>query len=156
MLRIAIPGREDLAIKNVVFDFNGTLAKDGVMAPSLAALVAEVKSTLAVYVLTADTYRSVENQCSNLGIRVHVLDREHGGAAKRRFVQELGAESTVCVGNGVNDAGMFEACALAIVVMGEEGCSTKSLASADIAVRSGEDALGLLLNPKRITATLRE
>ena len=74
---------------------------------------------------------------------------------KKEFVQKLGWESTVCIGNGVNDAGMFEVSALSIIIMGEEGCAVKALTKADIVVKNSEDALNLLLNPKRITATLR-
>jgi len=83
------------------------------------------------------------------------LSDKNGSLEKRKFIQELGVESTICIGNGTNDTGMFEACALAVIIMGKEGCSTKALAKADIAVKSSEDALELLLNPKTITATLR-
>lgn len=31
MIEIYIPGREDLKIENVIFDYNGTVAVDGVM-----------------------------------------------------------------------------------------------------------------------------
>lgn len=50
---------------------------------------------------------------------------------------------------------MFEICALSILIVGDEGYSAKALLKADIVVKSSEDALMLLLNPKRITATLR-
>ncbi len=35
---------------------------------------------------------------------------------KKEFVNTLGFERTICVGNGMNDIGMFEACALSIIV----------------------------------------
>lgn len=155
MLKITIPGQEDLVVKNIVFDFNGTLATDGEFNPSLAAWMAQIKRIAEVYVLSSDTYGSVQRECSDLGIHARVLRSKNGGAEKREFVQELGAKSTICIGNGVNDAGMFEVCALSIIIMGEEGCAVKTLEKADIAVKCGEDALKLLLYPKRITATLR-
>lgn len=31
MIKISIPGDKDLKIKNFVFDFNGILAKDGIL-----------------------------------------------------------------------------------------------------------------------------
>lgn len=155
MLNITIPGVGELAIKQVVFDFNGTLATDGKLRPSLAPLLTQLKPKAKLYVLSADTYRSVQSECADLGLEVRVLSSKNGAAEKRAFVRECGAETTVCVGNGVNDAGMFEICALSLLIMGEEGCAVKTLAKADIIVKNSEDALNLLLHPQRITATLR-
>ncbi len=155
MLKITIPGRGILNIQHVVFDFNGTLATDGKIHPSLKPLFSQLKEIAEIYVLSADTYGSVEEECGDLDIRVDVLSSKSGTVEKKEFVQKLGAESTVCIGNGVNDAGMFEVSALSIIIMGEEGCAVKALTKADIVVKNSEDALNLLLNPKRITATLR-
>jgi hypothetical protein len=44
---------------------------------------------------------------------------------------------------------------LGIDVCLEEGCSRDALTSADILVTSANDALDLVLNPKRLMATLR-
>lgn len=156
MLKIIIPGREDLHIKYAVFDFNGTLATDGKIHPSLKTLFAQLREFVEIYVLSADTYGSVQTECNDLSLEVHVLSQKNGTAEKRTFVQNLGAESTVCIGNGVNDGGMFEVCALSILIMGEEGCAVQTLQKADIVVKNSEDALNLLLRPKRITATLRQ
>lgn len=155
MLKITIPGVGELDIKHVVFDFNGTLATDGKLHPFLAPLFAQLKKMVDIAVLSADTYGTVQAECMDLGIDVHVLSSKNGTAEKRAFVRESGAESTICVGNGVNDAGMFEICALSLLIMGEEGCAVKTLAKADIVVKNSEDALNLLLHPKRLTATLR-
>lgn len=156
MLKITIPEREDLHIKYAVFDFNGTLATDGKIHPSLKILFSQLKEFTEIYVLSADTYGSVQTECQDLGLEVHVLSQKNGAAEKREFVQNLGAKSTVCIGNGVNDGGMFEVCALSVIIMSEEGCAVQTLNKADIAVRNSEDALNLLLHPKRITATLRQ
>ncbi len=32
MIFVKIPGRDDLNIKNIVFDYNGTVAEDGIMS----------------------------------------------------------------------------------------------------------------------------
>lgn len=157
MLEIIIPGHNDLSIQNIVFDFNGTLATDGKLKPALKEMLAEIKNftDIDIYILSSDTYGSVQNECRDIGIKVQVLSGKNGRIEKKEFVQALGTENTICIGNGMNDTGMFEVCALSIVIIGEEGCSAKALMKADIAVKSSEDALMLLLNPKRITATLR-
>lgn len=58
------------------------------------------------------------------------------------------------VGNGANDLEMFRL-AKSICVIGREGAFGKTIANADIVVTRPEDALDLLLNSKRMTATLR-
>ncbi|MHC6180104.1 HAD family hydrolase [Clostridium sp. JNZ X4-2] len=156
MLRITIPGQNEFSVKNVVFDFNGTLATDGKLKSPVKKILVEIERFLDIYILSSDTYGSVQNECKDIGAKVQVLKGSSGSVKKKEFVQLLGAEDTICIGNGKNDIGMFEICALSILIIGEEGCSAKALLKADIIVKSSEDALMLLLNPKRITATLRE
>jgi soluble P-type ATPase len=152
MLGITIPGRDELTIKNVVFDFNGTLAANGKLSESAKELIAQIRDDVSVYILSSDTYGTVLKECQGLHINVKTVS---GGPEKREYVDSLGAADTICVGNGMNDVGMFETCALSIAVIGAEGCAVKALAAADIAVKNIEDAFGLILNPSRITATLR-
>ncbi|MEY8764744.1 MULTISPECIES: HAD family hydrolase [Clostridium] len=155
MLKITIPGQNELSVKNAVFDFNGTLATDGKLKSSVREMLVEIEKFLDIYILSSDTYGSVQNECRNVGAKVQVL-KGSGGMKKKEFVRLLGADDTICIGNGKNDIGMFEICALSILVVGEEGCSVKTLLKSDIVVKNSEDALMLLMNPKRITATLRE
>ncbi|NMC74942.1 MAG: hypothetical protein GYA56_11410 [Geobacteraceae bacterium] len=57
--------------------------------------------------------------------------------------------------NGNNDRLMLKAARLGIAVCEGEGCAVAALMNADIQARSIGEALGLLLNPKRLKATLR-
>lgn len=59
------------------------------------------------------------------------------------------------MGNGVNDALMLARSALGIVVTGPEGTSAKALQAADVIARDIIVALDMLLNTKRLIATLR-
>lgn len=152
MLKIAIPGREELVLKNIVFDLNGTLATDGVLNEAARKWIPEIAKDLSVYILTADIFGTAKKECNGLDARIVIV---HGGAEKRKFVDTLGPSSTICIGNGFNDIEMFGNCALSVVIIGEEGCSTKALSAADIAVKNSEDAFGLILHPTRIRATLR-
>ena len=63
---------------------------------------------------------------------------------------------TVCIGNGRNDSLMLKEAALGICLIQAEGANVVSLLNADIACKSAKDALELLLNPKRLIATLRK
>jgi soluble P-type ATPase len=50
---------------------------------------------------------------------------------------------------------MIQSAAIGIAVMGREGLSQEALQAADLVVPSILDALDLLLNPRRLVATLR-
>jgi len=76
-------------------------------------------------------------------------------AQKAEFVNRLGAAGVVAIGNGANDAGMLEAAALSIAVIECEGASGEAIAAADVVVVGVANALDLLLNPRRLIATLR-
>lgn len=101
MLKIIIPGQNDLSIENIVFDLNGTLATDGKLKPALKEMMAKIKSFSDIYILSSDTYGYVQNECNGIGIKVHVPSGKNGGMEKKEFVQELGPESAICIGNGM-------------------------------------------------------
>jgi soluble P-type ATPase len=61
----------------------------------------------------------------------------------------------VCIGNGRNDRLMVAAAGLGIAVIQGEGAAVETLNAARVAVPDIGVALGLLLNPARLVATLR-
>ncbi|MBO8127361.1 MAG: ATPase P [Firmicutes bacterium] len=155
MLEFDIPGRPKLTIENIVFDYNGTLATDGVLAPEIKESLAKLARQAKVYILTADTYGTVKEQCSGLDVNLKTFPKENAGRNKAEIVEELGAARTACIGNGFNDLPMCSCAALSIAVIGEEGCSGKLLAACDVIVKSISDAFELFFQPQRIKATLR-
>lgn len=154
MLELIIPGREKLNIENIVFDYNGTLAVDGIMNTNTKDMLIKLKELANVFILTADTYGNVERECSGLGIEAKTFPREEAAIFKRDIVKNLKGQ-TLCVGNGFNDMDMFKISHLSIAIIGKEGCCGKLISFADIVVNSIEDAFELLVHPDRIRATLR-
>jgi P-type E1-E2 ATPase len=75
---------------------------------------------------------------------------------KAEFVQNLGGEHVVAIGQGANDAEMLKAAALGICVMSREGVAVETLVSADLLVPDIFAALDLLEKPVRIIASLRK
>jgi P-type E1-E2 ATPase len=155
-LKVEIPGREPLTIEHLVLDLNGTLALDGMLLPGVEESIREVSKVLDVYILTADTHGTGQEVARRLGVELHRLEPENGAMQKGEFVQALGPEHTAAIGNGVNDVEMLSKAALGIAVVGPEGAASRALLAAVIVVSSPVDAFSMLLNPKRITATLRE
>jgi soluble P-type ATPase len=155
MIEVQIPGFGDLTIKHLVCDYNGTLACDGTMLPGVGSLLEELSRLVEIHVLTADTFGLAREQLQGLSCTLRILPESSQDAGKQDYVKLLGSETTICVGNGRNDRLMLEEAIVGIALIQEEGASAATLESADVVCRSIGDALTLLLNPKRLTATLR-
>lgn len=155
MIQISIPGYKVLNIKNLVMDFNGTMAEDGKMIPGLKARLEILKEICEIFVITADTFGSVESELKDLPVRIRILDQQNQIEAKREFIHQLGASGCACIGNGRNDSSMLDDAALGIIVLQKEGASVFAISKADIITGNIIDALDLLIFPKRLIATLR-
>jgi soluble P-type ATPase len=156
MILLDIPGREKLTLKNIVLDFNGTIALDGVLLPGVQNKLNSISEILDVYIITADTFGTVLSACSSIKCKMTVLTEKLGSFEKLKFIECLGAQETAAIGNGNNDVLMLEKAALGILVTGPEGSSAKALMAADIVVKDIITGLDLFMNPKRLVATLRE
>ena len=155
MIEIEIPGRDQpLRITSVVLDYNGTIARDGVLLEAAAERIRRLTGRAAVYILTADTYGTVEAQCSGLGAEVRTFPREGAASCKLDIVRGLGG-GVCAVGNGLNDIEMCRAADLSIGVVEREGLCAALLPHVDVLVTAPEDALDLLLQTNRLRATLR-
>jgi len=105
--------------------------------------------------VTGNTYGDAREHLRGCPAEVVCLPVSGQAQAKREYVQRLGAQHVAAVGNGRNDAPMLERAALGIAVAGTEGLACDALQAADVVVHHAVDALGLLLHPKRLIATLR-
>lgn len=155
MIEIDIPGRETLRLDYLVADFNGTLAVDRALLPGVAEALYRLAERLSVHVVTADTFGSARQALAGIPCELTVLPPGGQDAAKLRHVERLGTARCVCIGNGRNDRAMLAAAALGIAVMQGQGTAVETLLAAEVAVADIGAALGLLLNPARLVATLR-
>jgi P-type E1-E2 ATPase len=155
MIEIEVPGRGTYQLKHLVLDVNGTIAVDGRLVEGVAKRVAELRRSVEVHMLTADTGGRQQVIDAQLGMQAARITPQDEAAQKASFVRELGGESVCAVGNGANDAAMLCEAELAIAVLGEEGLAVETLNAADAVVPSVTVALDLLLKPLRLVATLR-
>ena len=156
LIQVEIPGKETLTIRNLLLDFNGTIAKDGILIAGVAERLRKIaEEGVDICMVTADTNGTVASQCKGLPFRLEVFDGSEITERKKETAQQVGLEVTAAIGNGCNDREMFKACALSIAVIGAEGCFTATLATSDIVVADIRDALDLLLHKNRLIATLR-
>ncbi|MDI6843334.1 MAG: HAD family hydrolase [Anaerosomatales bacterium] len=155
MIEIDVPGRGRIAVEHLVLDVNGTIAAGGELIDGVAQRLAQLRDRIAVVAVTADTHGTAAVLREQAGIEVKVIGRGGEGAQKLELVQALGAQSVVAVGNGANDVEMLQAAALGVCVVGREGAATAALLASDVVVTDVADALDLLLEPRRVVATLR-
>lgn len=155
MITFDIPGYGQLALSHLVLDFNGTLACDGVLHEGVKLQLRELAKLLTIHVVTGNTFGTASAELHDVPCQVILLQSEGQAAAKRGLVQQIGANLTVAIGNGLNDTQMMQAATLAIAVIGEEGAAFETLAVADVVTRDIHAALGLLQHRKRLVATLR-
>ncbi len=156
MLEIEIPGFRTLRLHSLVLDYNGTMAQDGLIIPSIHGRLQRLADCLDVHVVTADTFGKAAPQMKELPYcDVTILPADDQAQAKLDFVQQLESNRVVAVGNGRNDARMLKEAGLGITVVQKEGAAWEAIAAADIVCPDIATALDLLLNPLRIKATLR-
>ncbi len=154
-MTIEIPNYKNVTITDIVCDYNGTIAKDGVVLPEIKSLFTQLSRDYTLHVITADTFGSVKAQLEGYGAQIEILTSDDHTAEKASFVASLGADRCAAMGNGNNDSEMLKTAAIGIAVLGDEGCSKETLFGADIVCQNSADALALFLEPKRLIATLR-
>lgn len=155
MIDITIPGGQELTLKHLVLDYNGTIAADGELLPGVSAVFTALAKLLNIHVITADTHGNVGEKLKEQPCTIEIIGETAQDCAKRDYVRRLGAESVAAVGNGRNDILMLQEAALGICVVQTEGCFSQTIVSSDVVCTSIMDAFNLLLIPKRLTATLR-
>jgi soluble P-type ATPase len=152
MLSFVLPDAEEYRLSHLCLDLNGTIALDGRLVEGVAERIAALRATLEVHLLTAGTHGGIVEVERALGVQAVPIAR---GAEKETYVQALGADGVVAIGNGRNDALMLTAARLGICVLGPEGAARGALMAADVVAPSPQAALSLLLHPDRLRATLR-
>jgi soluble P-type ATPase len=155
MIQIDIQEFGILKLEHFVTDYSGTLSEDGRVLPEVKEKLNALSEKLTVHVITSDTFGMARKELEGVNCTIHVLEGPGHVFQKEKYVLSLGAEGVVALGNGNNDAKMLRAAKVGISVCLKEGVSVEALKAAKILVRSPIDAIDLLLNPKRLTATLR-
>lgn len=157
MIETEIPSMGKIVIHNIVFDLNGTLAMTGHISDVVKTKVKMLANTVRVIIASADTRGNLADIGKELGVETHRLQLDQPeDEEKRILVEELGAENTAAVGNGVNDSKMLKEAKIGVVVMGSEGAAVETINSANIVVTDPTHALDLFLQPITLKSTLRK
>ncbi|MFO7890505.1 MAG: HAD hydrolase family protein [bacterium] len=155
MIEITIPGDRDYQLHYLILDYNGTLAVDGYLIEGVMQRLSALSAKIDIHVITADTFGRARAGLKGLSCTLSILVSDNQTEKKAEYIQKLGLEKVICIGNGSNDSQMIKKACLGIAVMQAEGISSESLQSADIVCCSILDALDLLLHPKWLIAVKR-
>ncbi len=155
MICIDIPGVGEKRIAHLVFDFNGTIAQDGILIPGVKAEMNQWADQATLHVITADTFGFVKKELADIPCVLTIIPEKDQARSKLDYIIGLGPDQTLCVGNGANDEWMLKGAAVGIAVMQTEGAAVSALMAADLAVRDILDVFGLLKHPRRLSAGLR-
>ncbi len=147
---------ERYTIEHVLFDYNGTLAIDGKLIPEAVALLKLLAEKVSVHVITADTFKMAEQELKNLPVKLTIIKSGQEKQQKLFYLENLGREKCIAIGNGSNDTMLLQKAAIGIAVMQQEGISVEAMQAAKIICPNIASAIELCLNPKRIVATLRK
>lgn len=155
MIDLNIPGIANVKIENAVFDMNGTLSENGLIKESVKELLNELSKQVAIYIITSDTFGNANESVKGVNAKLYIIKGDNSAQRKKEIVYKLGYSKTVVIGNGYNDYAMFKQGVIGIGIMESEGLAVKAALHCDIIVAKIEDAISLLLNPKKLVATLR-
>lgn len=156
MIEIDIPAKGRIEIKHILFDYNGTIAEDGQLLPSVKENINAFGDRLDFHVITADTFGSVAKQMEDVRVNLAVISNDDQDQKKLDFLNTLGPKNTLSVGNGVNDTLILKHSVVGIAVLGAEGVATSALLASDVLVRDVLDVFAFLKTPERLIATLRK
>ena len=161
-IRIDIPGFGQLHIQAVCSDYTGTLSRKGELIDGVSERLHRLAELVDIHVVTSDTRKTARGQLAELPLTLHdqIAPDDHD-VFKRDYLARLGVglAQIAVFGNGRNDrlwlAAVRDAGGLSIAVDVGEGCAVEAMTSANLFVTGIGNALDLLLDCKRIIATLR-
>jgi P-type E1-E2 ATPase len=156
MIELTIPGRGVIQLEHLVCDVNGTLALDGRLLEGMVRILSDLRSSLSIHILSADTHGNLKYIEQQLQMQAVRITSPGEAEQKADFVRQLGPDHVIAVGQGANDAHMLQAAAIGICLISPEGTAVEALLSADLIAADIFTALELIEKPLRLVATLRK
>jgi len=150
---IKLPGRGMTNIKNLIFDFNGTLTENRKLSEAGREVLETLSQKYAVYVATSDTFGNAKEELKGLNVKIVTVK---SGSEKLELVMKLGYASTIAIGNGNNDKSMLKKAVVGIAVIGRDGATPDAINSADIVISNIKNIIPLLKNRDLIFSVLRK
>lgn len=153
-MKYNIPGRDEIEIKTIILDLNGTLSVAGIVPNGVKERLEQLKSRgFHVLFFSGNTRNDADDLSASLGIEWKLTIN---GDEKRSLAMELEPETCVSIGNGLIDLELMKVVKLRIVTLQAEGAHVQTMLNSDIVVPTINDALDLLIDEQRLIAGLRK
>jgi soluble P-type ATPase len=154
MLTLHRPGQDPFEIEFILIDFEGTLAQDRRIHPKAKDKINLLSKRTRIYVLAKGEKEFLDEAFRKVNAEPFYSKEGETTQQKLDLLRQLGADKTIAIGNGVDDAQLLEEACFGICVVGREGASGEAIRRADLVVSNIIDALDFLLKPLRQKATL--
>lgn len=153
-MKYNIPGQDQLEIKTIILDLNGTLSVAGSVPNGVKQQLEQLKGMgFKVLFFTGNTRNDANSLANDLGIEWKLAKNAED---KLRHALELDPETCASIGNGRIDLELMKVVKLRIVTLQAEGVHIETMLSSDIVIPTIKDALDLFLDEQRLIATLRK
>jgi soluble P-type ATPase len=154
MISIERPGQNNLEFEFILIDFEGTLTSDRRVHPKAKDKINLLSKRAQIYILMKGEKEPVEERLRKVRAEITYLAGAGASQQKLDLLRRLGANRTVAIGNGMDDALMIEEAGFGICIMSKEGTFSETMKKADLVFMNILDALDFLLKPLRQKATL--
>ena len=94
-MRIEIPGYKTMDLKYLILDYNGTIAKDGIIPESVKERLKKLSGIYEIYVLTADTHGTARKICEGLPLKIQTFPG-NAAAEEKENHRATGWETVYC------------------------------------------------------------
>ena len=110
---------------------------------------------MQVHIITVNSFGTAEAELEGIACTVKLLPKENQRLEKGKYIAALGDDCVISIVNGSNDKETLHYSAVGIILIQKEGACAETLLVSNIVCTNIYDALDLIINPKRMSATLR-
>ena len=149
-----LPHGENIEIKTLVLDLNGTLTVHGKVPEGVHEQIDQLRDLgLRIVLLSGDVRGTAKDIAEQMRIELIIAK---SAVEKEEAILKLEPNTCASIGNARIDIGTFKHARVSILTLQAEGIHTETIQYADIIVPSILDALSLFLDKKSFEATMRK
>ena len=143
----------ELEIKTIILDLNGTLSVGGIVPDGVKERLGKLKDMgFNVLFFTGNTRNDADDLAADLGVDWKLAKN---AGDKRDLALELDPDTCASIGNGLIDLELMKVVKLSIITLQAEGVHVQTLMNSDVIIPTINDALDLFIDEQRLIATLR-
>lgn len=149
-----LPHGENIEIKTLILDLNGTLTVHGKIPKGVPEQINILKSLeFRIILLSGDVRGTAKEIAEEMRIELIIAK---SADEKEAAILELEPQTCASIGNARIDIGTFKHARVSILTLQAEGIHADTIQYADMIVPSIQDALSLFIDKKSFEATMRK